>query len=89
MTNDKTIICYVIGKKKNQTLVSDADREIPILGSTDNAGNLVNLFRALTVYPQVGIVWSASETDNRFYLYMALYNTVKPVLRITHDIQNS
>ena len=29
----------VIGKKYNQTLVSDADREIPTLGSTDNAGN--------------------------------------------------
>ena len=33
----------VIGKKYNQTLVSDADREIPTLGSTDNAGNSVNL----------------------------------------------
>ena len=29
----------VIGKKNNQTSVSDADREIPTLGSTDNAGN--------------------------------------------------
>ena len=34
----------VIGKKNNQTSVSDADQEIPTLGSTDNAGNSVNLF---------------------------------------------
>ena len=27
----------VIGKKNNQTSVSDTDREIPTLGSTDNA----------------------------------------------------
>ena len=32
----------VIGKKNNLTSVSDADREIPTLGSTDNAGNAVN-----------------------------------------------
>ena len=31
----------VIGKKNNQTLVSEADREILTLGSTENAGNLV------------------------------------------------
>ena len=30
---------YVIGKKNSQTSVSDADREIPTLGSTDSAGN--------------------------------------------------
>ena len=33
----------MIGKKNNQALVSDADREIPTLGSTDYAGNSVNL----------------------------------------------
>ena len=32
-----------MGKKYNQTLVYGADWEIPTLGSTDNAGNLVNL----------------------------------------------
>ena len=36
-------IFNVIGKKNNQTSVSDADQEIPTLGSTDNAGNPVNL----------------------------------------------
>ena len=36
-------ICNVIGKKDNQTSVSDAEREIQTLGSTDNAGNSVNL----------------------------------------------
>ena len=33
----------VIGKKNNQASVCDADREIPTLGFTDNAGNSVNL----------------------------------------------
>ena len=33
-------IFNVIGKKNNQILVSDADREIPTLGSRDNAGKL-------------------------------------------------
>ena len=33
----------VMGKKNNQSSVSDADREIPTIGSTDNAGNLLNL----------------------------------------------
>ena len=32
-----------IGKKNNQSSISDADREMPTLGSTDNAGNSVNL----------------------------------------------
>ena len=36
------IIFNVIGKENNQTSVSDADRENPNLGSTDNAGNLVS-----------------------------------------------
>ena len=34
---------YVIGKKNYQTSVSDTDREIPTIGSTDNAGNSANL----------------------------------------------
>ena len=34
---------YVIGKKNNQTSVSGADREIPTLGSVDNAANSVDL----------------------------------------------
>ena len=37
------IIFNVIGKKNNQISVSDADREIETLGSTDNAGNSANL----------------------------------------------
>ena len=59
--------------KNNQTSVSDADREIPTRGSTDNAGNPVpetryTSFPALSVDPRVGISRSASETDVRFYL---------------------
>ena len=37
------ILFNVIGKKNNQTSVSDADKEIPTLGPADNAGNSVNL----------------------------------------------
>ena len=42
--------------------------EIPTGGSTDNAGNSVNLVSALSVYPWVGISLSALETDDGFYL---------------------
>ena len=34
-----SIFFPVIGKKNNQSSVSDADQEIPTLGSTDNARN--------------------------------------------------
>ena len=37
------MIFNVIGKKNNQTSVSDADREIPTLGSMDDAKNSVSL----------------------------------------------
>ena len=33
----------VVGKKRHKTSVSNADREIRTLGSTDIAGNSVNL----------------------------------------------
>ena len=33
----------IIGKKNNQTSVSDADQEIPTVGLTDTVGNSVNL----------------------------------------------
>ena len=57
-----------IGKQNNQTSVSDADSEIPIIGSTDNAGNSVNLVPALSVYPRAGISRSAfSWVDKRHY----------------------
>ena len=39
----KSLIFPVIGKKNNHSSAFDADREIPTLGSTDNAGNAVNL----------------------------------------------
>ena len=57
------IIFIVIGKKNSQTSVSDADREIPTLGSMSNAGNSVNLVSGIICYPRVGISKSASETD--------------------------
>ena len=39
----ETSIFQRIGNKNSQSLVYDADREIPTLGSTDNAGNSINL----------------------------------------------
>ena len=41
----------VIGKKNNQTSVFDADREIPTLGSTDIAENLVSLVSGIICLP--------------------------------------
>ena len=41
----------VISKKYNQTSGSDADREIPTLGSTDNVGNSVNLVSGIIRLP--------------------------------------
>ena len=56
MTNDIFLILNFISKKNNRTSVSDADREIPTLRSTDNAGNEVyGKFSALSVYLRVGI----------------------------------
>ena len=47
MTNDNSIIFNVIGKKNNQTSVSDVDREIPTFRSMDNARNTVNLISGI------------------------------------------
>ena len=47
----KTSIFQRICKKNNQSSVSDADREIPILGSTDNAGNSVKLVSGIIRLP--------------------------------------
>ena len=64
------IIFNVKSKKNNQTLVSDAYRAIPTLGSTDNAGNSVNLVSGIIRLPAGGISLSASEVDVSFYLYV-------------------
>ena len=45
------IILNVIGKKNNQTSVSNADREIPTLGATANAGNSVHLVPGIIRLP--------------------------------------
>ena len=47
----KTLIFHRIGKKNNQSSVSDADREIPTCRSTDNAGNSVNLVSSIIHLP--------------------------------------
>ena len=55
---------YVIGKINNQMLVSDADREIPTLGSTDNARNSVNLVSGIIGLP-LGRDFSVCIGDQR------------------------
>ena len=66
----------IIGKKYNQTSVSDADREIRSLGLTDNAGNRVS---ALSIYPRVGISLSASETDEKIlFVFNNCFNSPEP-----------
>ena len=57
----------IIGKKHNQSSVSDADQEIPTIGSTDNAGNSEISFPAISVYPRVEISRSASNINDRFF----------------------
>ena len=47
--------------KNTQTSISDADREITTLGSTENAGKSVNLVSDLSVYSQDGISRSALD----------------------------
>ena len=44
-------IFNVIDKKNNQTAVPDADRVVPTLGLTDNAGNSVNLDSSIIRLP--------------------------------------
>ena len=41
----------VISKKTNQTSVSNADKEIQTLGSTENAGNSVNFVSGIIRLP--------------------------------------
>ena len=48
-----TSIFQRIGKKNNQSSVTDADREITTLGSKDNAGNSVNLISGIIRSPSV------------------------------------
>ena len=71
----KTSIFQRIGKKNNQSSVSDADREISTLGPTDNAGNSVNLVSSiirlpsgwdfLLSYDVAVIQWITSCHENR------------------------
>ena len=59
----------VIVKKNNQSSVSDADREIPTLWSTGNAGNSVDLVSGLTGLPSGWGFSFASETNDRFFCF--------------------
>ena len=85
----KTLIFPIIGKRNNQSPVSDADREIPTLGSKDNAGNSVNLVSGI-IRSTSGWDWSALETNDRFYLShfnLFFYATfLEQIKRIRSDI---
>ena len=50
-------VLQIIGKKNNQSSDSDADQEIPILGSTYYAGNSVNLISGIL---RLASVWDFS-----------------------------
>ena len=63
----------VLSKKNNQTSTSDAEREIPTIGSTDNAGNSVNLVSGIICLPSG---WDFSVCiENRCYILFILYIT--------------
>ena len=72
--------------KNNQSSVSDADREISILGSTDSAGNSVNVVSGITRLPRVGISQSASEIDDRFYFTPSTHSAVVPTFVLIFDV---
>ena len=90
-------IFNVIGKKHNQTSVSDADREMPTLRSMDNAGNSVNLVSSIirlpsgwdfsvcirggVLFPSVRVIFFLYETGD------PLQNTV--VLQLHINVQNT
>ena len=59
----KTSIFPIVGKKNNQPSVSDADREIPTLGSTDDAGNMV-------IRLPSGWDFSVCIGDQRYHRYL-------------------
>ena len=62
----KTMIFRITDKKNNQSSVSYADREIPTLGSTDNAGKKVNLVSGI-IRLHSGLDFS---TNDSFFLSM-------------------
>ena len=68
----KTSIFQRTGKKNDCSLISDADREIPTLGSTDNVGNLINLVTCIILGAVIFL--SASKTNDRFYSTTCMLN---------------
>ena len=60
------------GKKNNHSSVSDADREIPHLGSTNNAGNSVNLVSGFIRLPSGWVSLSALEIGDTCMFYFSV-----------------
>ena len=77
----------IVGKKNNQTSVSDADRKILTLGSTNNTGNSVNIVSAIIRLPSgwdrrlmINSIYLTYETE--FVLFLTvLENLVLPMGR--------
>ena len=62
-----------ISKKNTQSLVSNADREIPTLGSTDNAGNEVYRVSGTIRLPSGWDISVCIRTNDRIYLSYYLW----------------
>ena len=59
--------------KNNQSTVSNADREIPTLGSTDNAGNSLDIVSGIILLPSGRGFSVCIGANDRFYLFYS-YN---------------
>ena len=70
-----------IGMKNNKTSVSDADREIPTLGSMDNARNEVNLVSGINRLPSG---WDFSVCIGNRRLILFFFNSKMSTKRQNH-----
>ena len=79
----KVSIFPIIGKKNNQTWVSDADPKISTLGSTDIAGNSVNLVSGIIHLPS-GLDFSVCIRDQ---CYVLSVSKRKNLLQLQEEFQ--
>ena len=64
----------MISKKNNHSSVSGADREIPTLGSTDNAGNSENRISGIIRLPSG---WDFSVCNDQRPMMGSIFHTYK------------
>ena len=70
----------VIGKKNNQTSISNADREIPTLESMDNAGNSVNLVSGISQV--LFLLGQVAAKDRTTLTWIVVKSSVGPQLQL-------